>query len=337
MPIRWNGFELPSQADVDKSSLTREYGKFVFEPFERGFGVTIGNSLRRVLLSSLEGVAPVSLRLQGALHEFSSIPGIYEDVINIALNVKTIRATFDGPGPETLRLHKKGKGKVLAGDLTGCATLKVANPTFQICEIIDDKVTFDAEIVFRKGRRFVRAEDFTFDLPKEVGLIPLDASFSPIERVRYRVEETRVGKMTNYDKLVLEIWTDGTLTPEDALMEAGVILRKHLNPFVKMPELGGEFKRENPESDEGSVVVNSELPTELTKGDALDQSVSVLEPSVRAANCLAAEGIKTLRDLVKHNEQDMLNVKNFGKTSMKEIKLKLAEMGLAFGMDLKND
>lgn len=337
MRIRWKGFELPTQIVVDKATKSSTYGKFVIEPFERGYGITIGNSLRRVLLSSLEGVAPVSLRLQGAMHEFSSIPGIYEDVINIALNVKQINLTFDSNGPEILKISKKGKGKVTAGDLTGCPSLKVANPDHVICEIVDDKASFDAEIEFCKGRGFVRSEDFPWAVSEEIGVIPLDASFSPIVRARWRVEETRVGKMTNYDKLLLEIWTDGTIKPEDALVEAAIILRKHLNPFVKFSELGTEFVRDNPSDSEVDVVSNDVVDSSVDNeiAEKIDQPVSVLDPSVRAANCLAAEGIRTIRDLVKHTEHEMLQVRNFGKTSMKEIKIKLQERGLSFGMDLK--
>lgn len=337
MRIRWKGFELPTQVLVDETTKSPTYGKFVIEPFERGYGITIGNSLRRVLLSSLEGAAPVSLRLQGAMHEFSSIPGIYEDVINIALNVKGINLTFDSHGPEILKISKKGKGKVTAGDLTGCPSLKVANPDHVICEIVDDKASFNAEIEFCKGRGFVRSEDFPWAVSEEIGVIPLDASFSPIVRARWHVEETRVGKMTNYDKLVLEIWTDGTIKPEDALVEAAVILRKHLNPFVKLNELGTEFVRDNP-SEVAAESVDQESAVEAVDSEIsekIDQPVSVLDPSVRAANCLAAEGIRTIRDLVKHTEHEMLQVRNFGKTSMKEIKIKLQERGLSFGMDLK--
>lgn len=344
MRIRWKGFELPTQVLLDEATRSSNYGKFVVEPFERGYGITIGNSLRRVLLSSLEGVAPVSLRVKGAMHEFASISGIYEDVVNIALNVKEIKIAFEGSGPETLRIDKSGKGKVYAKDLTGsCPSLKIANPELVICEIVSEKASFYAEIVFHKGRGFVRSEDLAWAVTEEVGIIPLDASYSPVLRTRWRVEETRVGKMTNYDKLILEIWTNGTITPDDAMVEAAIILRKHLNPFIKLGDLGEELTREAPSEDNNMSEVASAASARTGGDDGLDrdilekleQPVTVLDPSVRAANCLSAEGIKTIRDLVKHTEHDMLQVRNFGKTSMKEIKIKLAERGLSFGMDLK--
>lgn len=331
MRIRWKGFELPTHVILEESTSTPEYGKFIVEPFERGYGVTLGNSLRRILLSSLEGAAPVSLKIDGALHEFASISGVYEDVINIALNVKGILVTYDGTAPEILKIEKTGKGPVTAGDLRGCPSLKVINPDAVICTIVDEKTTFRAEIEMRKGRGFIRSEDFPWQINDEVGVIPLDASFSPIRRTRWRVEETRVGKMTNYDKLILEIWTNGTVSPEDALIESAIILRKHLNPFVKFGELGTEVPREAP-----GAVSSMEVEAEDNElAEKLDQPVSVLDPSVRAANCLAAEGIKTIRDLVSRHESDMLQVRNFGKTSLKEIKMKLAERGLSFGMDVK--
>lgn len=331
MRIRWKGFELPTHVLLDEETSSAEYGKFIIEPFERGFGVTLGNSLRRILLSSLEGVAPVSLKIDGAMHEFASIKGIYEDVINIALNVKGILVSYEGNGPEIIKIEKSGKGPVKAGDAVGCPGLKVINPELVLCNIVDDKTTFRAEIEIRKGRGYVRSEDFTWQINDEVGVIPLDASFSPIRRARWRVEETRVGKMTDYDKLILEIWTDGTVTPENALIESAIILRKHLNPFVKYGELGQEVPHEAP----GAVVPQEIETVDNELAEKLDQPVSVLDPSVRAANCLAAEGIKTIRDLVTRNESDMLQVRNFGKTSLKEIKMKLAERGLSFGMDVK--
>lgn len=330
MRIRWKGFELPTHVVLEESTATQDFGKFIVEPFERGYGITLGNSLRRILLSSLEGVAPVSLKIDGAMHEFASLTGVYEDVINIALNVKGILVNYEGNGPEILKLEKTGKGPVTAGDLKGCPGLKIINPSHVICTIVDDKTTFRAEIEVRKGRGYVRSEDFPWQINDEVGVIPLDASFSPIRRARWRVEETRVGKMTNYDKLILEIWTDGTVSPENALIESAIILRKHLNPFVKFGELGQELPHETP-----GLATSSETETvDNELAEKLDQPVSVLDPSVRAANCLAAEGIKNLRDLVCRHESDMLQVRNFGKTSLKEIKMKLAERGLSFGMDV---
>ncbi len=333
MRIRWKGFELPTRVVLDPVSRTETYGKFMVEPFERGYGITVGNSLRRVLLSSLEGTAPVSLRIDGAKHEFDAIPGIVEDVINIALNIKGVLVKFDGDGPEVLRIEKSGAGKVTAGDLMGGPGVEVVNKDLLIATIEGENVDFRAEIEVRKGRGYVRSEDFPWKIDESSGTILLDAAFSPVRRARWRVEETRVGKMTNYDCLILEVWTNGTITPEDALVEASTILRKHLNPFVKYYELGRELPREAPgdEEAEDEPVIDKQLM------EKLNQPVSVLDPSVRAANCLAAEGIKTIGDLVSRQEAEMLQVRNFGKTSLKEVKIKLAEMGITFGMLKKKE
>ncbi len=332
MRIRWKSFELPTRVVLDNESSTDTYGKFTIEPFERGFGVTIGNSLRRVLLSSLEGVAPVSLRLDGALHEFAAIPGIVEDVIDIALNVKEMLVSYEGDSPETLKIEKTGPGPVLAGDFTPPVGVEIVNKDLHIATVEGANTTFKAEVEFRKGRGYVRSEDFTWKNQETIGVIPLDASFSPVRRARWRVVETRVSKVTDYDRLIIEIWTDGTIKPEQALIEAATILRKHLNPFVKYYELGSEAT-----AVVGGEAIAPEGEKEGTDNSALAeklaQPVSVLEPSVRAANCLAAEGIKTIRDLVTRQEADMLQVRNFGKTSLKEIKQKLIEQGLSFGMN----
>lgn len=327
MRIRWKGFELPTRVVPEEGTLTSEYGKFFVEPFERGYGITIGNSLRRVLLSSLEGTAPVSLRIEGAQHEFAAMPGIVEDVINIALNVKGLLVRFDGSETEILKVSKSGRGPVTAGDLKAGPGVEIINPDLVIATIEDEKGRFDAEIEIRRGRGYIRSEDFPFAISDTVGVIPLDAAFSPVRRARWRVEETRVGKMTNYDRLILEVWTNGTVKPEDALVETATILRKHLNPFVKYYELGKELERESPvEAPPVEVeTVNSDLE------EKLNRPVSTLEPGVRAANCMAAEGIKTIGDLVSRSEAEMLQVRNFGKTSLKEIKIKLNEMGLHFG------
>ncbi|MDR3210753.1 MAG: DNA-directed RNA polymerase subunit alpha [Planctomycetota bacterium] len=328
MRIRWKSFELPTRVVLDNESATDSYGKFTIEPFERGFGVTIGNSLRRVLLSSLEGVAPVSLKIEGALHEFATIPGVVEDVIDIALNIKGMLVNYDGDQSEVLKIEKTGAGPVTAGDFTPPLGVEVVNKNLHIATLDSDNTTFRAEVEFRKGRGYVRAEDFSWKTQDTVGVIPLDASFSPVTRSRWRVVETRVSKVTDYDRLIIEIWTDGTIRPEQALIEAATILRKHLNPFVKYYELGSEATApvelvETPEVE----TVDSDAVSEK-----LDQPVSSLEPSVRAANCLSAEGIKSIRDLVSRSEQDMMQVRNFGKTSLKEIKQKLIDMGLSFGM-----
>ncbi len=329
MRIRWKGFELPTRVERDAESSSATYGKFFAEPFERGYGITVGNSLRRVLLSSLEGTAPVSIRIEGAQHEFGALEGIVEDTINIALNVKGMIIKFDGDEPETLRVEKKGRGPVTAGDFKGDAGVRILNPDLVIATIENEKTTFKAEIVVRKGRGYIRTEDFPWTTEEAIGTIPLDAAFSPVSRARWRVEETRVGKMTDYDRLTLEIWTNGTVTPEDALVEAATILRKHLNPFVQYNEIGEELPKEAL----GEETVGPETSVmDREVREQLQQPVSILDLSVRASNCLAAEGIRTIGDLVGRSEGEMLQVRNFGKTSLKEIKLKLSELGLSLGM-----
>ncbi|MDR1744268.1 MAG: DNA-directed RNA polymerase subunit alpha, partial [Planctomycetota bacterium] len=263
--------------------------------------------------------------------EFAAIPGIVEDVIDIALNVKEMLVAYEGDAPETLKIEKTGPGPVTAGDFTAPMGVEIVNKDLHIATVEGANTTFKAEVEFRKGRGYVRSEDFTWRTQDAIGVIPLDASFSPVRRSRWRVVETRVSKVTDYDRLIIEIWTDGTIKPEQALIEAATILRKHLNPFVKYYELGNE----------ATAVVGAEIEKADAEKDGADNSalaeklnqpVSVLEPSVRAANCLAAEGIKTIRDLVMRQEADMLQVRNFGKTSLKEIKQKLIEQGLSFGM-----
>ncbi len=334
MRIRWKSFELPTRVVMDRESATDTYGKFTIEPFERGFGVTIGNSIRRVLLSSLEGVAPVSLKLDGAMHEFAAMPGIVEDVIDIALNVKEMLVAYEGDQPETLKIEKTGSGPVTAGDFTAPFGVEIVNKNLHIATVEGANTTFKAEVEFRKGRGYVRADDFTWKTQEMIGVIPLDASFSPVRRSRWRVVETRVSKVTDYDRLIIEIWTDGTIRPEQALIEAATILRKHLNPFVKYYELGSEATSVAGAEVELRVESEKDSTDRSALSEKLNQPVSVLEPSVRAANCLAAEGIKTIRDLVTRQEADMLQVRNFGKTSLKEIKQKLIEQGLSFGMNI---
>jgi DNA-directed RNA polymerase subunit alpha len=337
MRIRWKGFELPTKVILTEEKPEEHYGKFTIEPFERGYGITIGNSLRRVLISSLEGTAPVSAKIEGALHEFSSLEGVREDVINICLNLKGLVIKTELEGPQTVTINKTGRGAVTGADVDCPARVEVANPDMHIAWIEGEDTTFRATIEVRKGRGYVRSEDFTWSVDDSLGAIPLDAGFSPVRRARWRVEETRVGKMTNYDRLILEIWTNGTLTPEDALVESAVILRKHLNPFVQYHDLGSELEKEAPGQEEPMEETSSASSSRSIDSDLVDkisQPVSVLDPSVRAANCLAAEGIKTIADLVRHEEHEMLQVRNFGKTSLKEIKIKLADQGLSFGMKM---
>jgi len=329
MRIRWKGFELPVKVVPEAEGRTDLYTKFVAEPFERGYGHTIGNSLRRVLLSSLEGAAPVSLKVEGANHEFTAIKGVYEDVTDVVLNIKQLRVHMHTAEPVTLRLEKKGKGEVRAKDFAPDQKVDILNPDLVICTLTEN-VTFQAEVLVKRGRGFVPAEEQ--NLEPIIGMIPVDSVFSPVRRVRYTVEATRVGRLTNYDRLVLEIWTDGTVTPDTALAEAASLLRKHLNPFVKYFELGAEAAKE-------AAAPVAELPAKAdrTREDLLKKlelPVSVLDPSSRAENVLQACKMATLRDLVARNEEEMSQLKGFGKTSLREIKKKLADLGLTFGMPI---
>lgn len=329
MRVRWKEFELPTRVVLDEKTSTPTYGMFLAEPFERGFGTTIGNSLRRVLYSSIEGTAVTHVKIKGAAHEFTALEGVVEDVTDIILNLKQLVVKIANEGRKTLRLEVRQKGPVKAAQIVPEAGVEIINPDLQICTLAED-TEFSAEITVSKGRRYVTAEEHAKD-GSEIGVIPVDASFSPVKRVRYKVENTRVGKLTNYERLILEIWTNGTISPEEALTEASKILRKHLNPFVQYFELGRELQ------------VNEKKEEELRKKEQekedlrqkLSMSISELDLSVRSANCLASERIETIGELVSRSEAELLKVRNFGKTSLREVKKKLADMGLSLGMDLE--
>ncbi|RKY22524.1 MAG: DNA-directed RNA polymerase subunit alpha [Planctomycetota bacterium] len=339
MRIRWRGFELPMRVVFEEDPDRPNFGRFVVEPFERGFGTTIGNSLRRILLSSLEGAAPVRMRLAGAEHEFTAVDGILEDVTDIVLNVKKLRVKVIGDEPVTLKVKKKGPGPVKAGDLECPSQATIVNPEHHIAEITSEDTVFDLEIEVAKGRGFVLADqNVKPDMP--IGTIPLDSLFSPVERVRYFVEETRVGQRTNYDKLTIEIWTDGTISPEMALVEAAVILRKHLNPFVKYFDAGSEIGAKAPVAapevaEPEPVITPADVEKErpASSEELLDQPFDVLNLSVRVRNCLEAAGLRTVRDLVRMKEQDFEDIRNFGRASMNELKKKLAAVNLSLGMN----
>ncbi|MEO0480963.1 MAG: DNA-directed RNA polymerase subunit alpha [Planctomycetota bacterium] len=329
MRIRWRNFELPSQVRLDNETSSDTYGRFIVEPFERGFGTTIGNGLRRVLLSSIEGTAVTAVKIDGVVHEYASIPGVLEDITNVVLNLKKLRVKMHTDAPTMLRLDVAQAGDVTAGLIEADQNVEIVNQDLKICTLTDD-VRFYAEIQVQKGRGYVTAEDNVSE-DIEVGTIPVDSIYSPVYRVKCSTENTRVGKFTNYDKLVLEIWTDGTVTPEMALVEASKIYRKHLNPFVQYFEhrdadvaVGGGALA--PEGDE------SAKRRELE--DLLSKSVNILDLSVRAKNCLDSESIQTLGDLVAIPESDILKVRNFGKTSLKEVKSKLGALGLSLGMNV---
>jgi DNA-directed RNA polymerase subunit alpha len=328
MRIRWRGLELPSQVACDTASLTGTYGKFIGEPFERGFGVTIGNSLRRILLSSLEGASITQVKLHGAQHEFSTLPGVVEDATDIILNLKALVVKSGSDQPRIVRIEKNTRGPVTGADVKADDQVEVINKDHHIATLSDD-IPFVVEMVVEKGRGYVPASEHA-GLSQEIGVIRVDAAYSPVTRVRYEVVETRVGQKTNYDKLTLEIWTNGSITPEMAMVESAKILRKHLNPFVQYTELGPKVHTEARSGAGGGATVGMDPVTEsrlsLTLGD--------LKLSVRATNCLESESIHTVRDLVVKTEDQLLEVRNFGETTLNEVREKLTELGLRLGMRL---
>ena len=324
MRIRWRGLELPSQVSCDRETLLADYGKFTVEPFERGFGVTIGNSLRRVLLSSLEGSAVTQIKLQGVQHEFSTLPGVVEDVTDIVLNVKSLVVKNYSSQTRVVRIEKNQRGVVTGADVQVDDQVDVINKDHVIVTLTED-VPFLLEMVVENGRGYVAAAEHT-PQAQEIGIIPIDAAYSPVIRVRYEVEETRVGQKTNFDKLTMEIWTNGSVAPEMALVEAAKILRKHLNPFIQYSELGPKIHSEARPL--GSIALDQATEAKLA------MSLSELDLSVRAANCLESENICTVRDLVSHTEETLLEVRNFGDTTLVEVHEKLSDVGLSLGMRL---
>jgi DNA-directed RNA polymerase subunit alpha len=328
MRIRWRGMELPNRLVPEVETATATYCKFVAEPFERGFGVTIGNSLRRILLSSLEGSAVTRVRIQGVQHEFTTIPGVVEDVTDIVLNIKSLVVKNHGPDPRTLWIDRKSKGVVTGGDITVDNQVEVINKDLVICTMTDD-VPLVMELAIENGRGYVPATEHYQKNP-EVGIIPVDAIYSPVTRVRYRIEDTRVGQRTNYDKLILEIWTNGTISPEMALVEAAKILRKHLSPFVTYREPGPEMPPDV--GLEGMSEATGYSPLDLDLEEKLGRSLAELNLSVRATNCLESEGINTVKDLVSRSEEQLLQVRNFGETTLTEVKERLGAIGLKLGL-----
>ena len=331
MRIRWRGLELPSRVVRDEHVSTDTYGKFSAEPFERGFGTTVGNSLRRILLSSLEGAAVTHIRLKGAEHEFSSLPGVMEDVTDIILNVKSLIVKLDGDESREMTLKARKAGAITAGMIETDPNVTIVNKDLVIATLTDD-VDFDMRLSVDKGRGYVTASDNIDDQEEqEIGLIAVDSIYSPVTRVRYATEDARVGQKTDYDRLILEIWTNGTVTPEMALVEASKILRKHLNPFVQYFELGTDTANEDAVAalrDANKAMIDPELQSKL------NMTIQELDLSVRANNCLESAKIGTVRELVKKTDTDLLKVRSFGKTSLREVKRKLADMGLSLGMDL---
>jgi DNA-directed RNA polymerase subunit alpha len=325
MRIRWRGLELPSRVVSDAKFRSDVFGRFSVEPFERGFGTTIGNSLRRILLSSLEGAAVTSIKIKGAQHEFTSLPGVLEDVSDIVLNIKGLIVRLEGDEGKTMRLAARGPGEVTAELIEADPSITIINKDLVIATLTE-KVDFEMELRVAKGRGYVPAsEQYNEAEEQEIGLIPVDAIYSPVQRVRYKVEETRVGQKTNFDKLVMDVWTNGTLTPEMALVEAAKILRKHLNPFVQYFDVGQELVSEEAAA---AASVDEELIRKL------HMPISELDLSVRASNCLESARLQTVADLVSKTDADLLKVRSFGRTSLREVKRKLADMGLDLGMEL---
>tara|TARA_R110002049_G_scaffold2750_2_gene21707 strand:- start:582310 stop:583305 length:996 start_codon:yes stop_codon:yes gene_type:complete len=321
MHIRWRGMELPSTVEVDRDTLTASYGKFTAEPFERGFGASVGNSLRRVLLSSLMGSAVTQIKIRGAQHEFTSIPGVNEDVTDIVLNVKSLVVRNHSEATRVITIERETAGVITGADVQTDSDVEIINKDHVIATLTDD-TPFMMEMVVENGRGYVPSTEHS-SVDHEIGIIPIDAVYSPVTRVRYEVEDTRVGQKTNYDKLVLEIWTDGTISPEMALVEAAKILRKHLNPFVQYRELGPSIYSAA-RGGAGSPEAQLEAKLNMTLAD--------MRLSVRANNCLESENIQTIRDLVQRTEDSLLEVRNFGDTTLNEVREKLSQYGLHLGM-----
>ena len=323
MRIRWRGFELPTRVEKTDGSGLANYAKFHAEPFERGFATTIGNSLRRVLLSSIQGAGVRSIRLQGANNEFTSLDGVLEDVTHIILNIKRLRLRLHSDENVVIRLEKSSSGAVTAADITPHQDVEIINPDLVIATLTKD-VRFVLEMDVGAGRGFVPAEAQKID-GSPVGTIAIDSIYSPVQRVAFSVDPTRLGKRTDYEALDLEVWTDGSITPELALVEATNILRKHLNPFVKYFELGRDIEG-------GTTDLTVEGDGEKTA--LLGKQISSLDLSVRTENALRAANIKSVSDLVQMDEAEVTGIRNLGKIAAKELKKKLADRGLAFGMRL---
>lgn len=316
--MRWKEFTMPTKAEFDAEGITPLYGKFIMEPFERGYALTVGNALRRSLLSSIEGAAPVSIKFEGVSHEFSTLPGVLEDVIDIVLSVRQLRFRIHGTPPKSLRLEVSGERKVTGADFEPNPEVEILNPSLHLATLTEKTAKLAFEVDLDMGRGFVPAErNKRADAP--IGVIPLDSNFSPVARVRYDVENTRVGQVTDFERLVLEVWTDGRITPEKAVEEAGLILRDH---FALLVHEGAEAG--------GAAQVKE---TERLK-DLLQRGIEDLDLSVRALNSLHNESIKTIGDLVGRSDEDLLKFKNFGRKSLDEIKAALGAMGLSLGMDV---
>ena len=325
MHVKWRGLELPASVILEENSATETFGRFIVEPFERGFGTTIGNSLRRILLSTIEGSAITSIRVKGAEHEFCTIEGVNQDMGDIVLNVKGLVIDVDSEEPKVLRLSASGPGEVTADLIEADASVTVYNPDHVIATLTDT-VDFEMELTVERGRGYVpAAEQYASKDEQIIGDIPIDALFSPVQRVRYRVENTRVGQQTNFDRLIVDIWTDGTISPEMCLVESAKILRKHLNAFVQFDSLG-------------KAVVSIEAAAAAAVDEnlirKLEMSIAELDLTVRSSNCLELATINTVAQLVSLNDRELLSLRSFGRTSLREIKRKLDDLGLTLGMQM---
>lgn len=321
MGIKWKDFQLPKFLEIDESTHTATYGKFIAEPFERGFGVTLGNSLRRVLLSSIEGSAVISIKIDGVLHEFGSMDGVMEDVVDIILNLKNLTLRSHSRAAKTIYIKKDKAGEVTARDIITDGTVEIINPDLRIATLTKD-VKFNVEIEVGRGRGYVPAE---MNKKEElvVGAIPIDSIFSPVKKVSYHVENTRVGQKTDYDRLVLEVFTNGSIDPKEAMLYAANILRGHLDVFLNLGQMPEEFEEEE-----------SMSPEEAQMYEKLRLPISELELSVRSTNCLREANIKIIADLVRKSESELLGLRNFGKKSLTEVKELVVGMGLNLGLQI---
>jgi DNA-directed RNA polymerase subunit alpha len=323
MQKSWKDLIRPKRLEVEKETLTPLYGKFTAEPFERGFGITIGNSLRRILLSSLQGAAITSVKVDGVLHEFSAIPGAKEDITEIILNLKEVRLKLHTEGPKTIRVKAEGPKVLKAGDIITGDAVEILNPDHYIATLSRDG-KLSMEMVVKVGRGYVPAER-NKEESQPIGTVPMDSIFSPIKKVNYTITNARVGQITDYDKLTMEVWTDGSLNPEEAVAHAAKILKDQLSIFITFEE-----------EEEAEMSYSEDEEEKEAFNENLLRSVDELELSVRSANCLKHANIKLIGDLVQKTEAEILATKNFGRKSLNEIKEILSEMGLSLGMKLDN-
>ncbi len=315
----WKGFQKPKRLEVDRETLTATYGRFSAQPFERGFGTTVGNALRRILLSSIEGAAVTAVKIEGVLHEFSSIPGVVEDTTDIILNLKQIPFRVHSDHPEVLTLTAEGPRTVRSGDIQAGANVEILDPEIPIATLSEEgKISMEMRL--KRGRGYVSA-DRNFDEDLGIGYIPVDSVHSSVVKVNYTVEDARLGQQTDYDKLTLEVWTNGAVSPQDAVALAAKLLKDHMAIFINFEE-AAEEEMDFPATEDERIL------------EQLGRSVDELELSVRSYNCLKNANIKTIGDLVSKTEVEMLKTKNFGRKSLNEIKDILAEMGLSLGMNV---